>query len=203
MPLAPLLLSLVASYLIGSIPTAYVLVKRVKRVDIRTMGSGNVGATNVTRVAGVRMGAAVFLIDVMKGLIAVMVIAPWLLVPVTLTAQLSCGLMAVIGHSFPLFLNFRGGKGVATTIGVLLGAMPLVAGVCLVVWVACFLIWRYVSVGSLVAAVALPLAQAAMGQSRSELLLGASLALLIIVRHQANIERLVQGTEHRVGSPPT
>jgi glycerol-3-phosphate acyltransferase PlsY len=194
-----LILALIGCYLVGSIPTAYLVVKWLKRVDVRTIGSGNVGATNVTRIAGIWAGAVVFLIDAVKGLIAVLILARWLLNPLTPVAQLGCGLTAVVGHSFPLFLKFRGGKGVATTIGVLLGTMPLVASVCLIAWVVCFLIWRYVSVGSLAAAATLPLAQIVTRQTLSEVLLGAALALLIIVRHRTNIERLAQGKEHRVG----
>ena len=187
------------SYLIGSIPTAYLLVKWFKRIDVRTIGSGNVGATNAARVAGVKVAALVFLIDAAKGLIAVRIIAPWLFQPATLTGQLSCGLMAILGHNFPIFLAFRGGKGVSTTLGVLLGTMPAVAGVCLLMLVVCVLISRYVSVGALAAAVTLPVAQLLTHQTRSEVLLGAVLAFLVIVQHRANIGRLLQGREHRIG----
>ena len=196
-----LIVALVSSYLIGSIPTAYLIVKWLKRIDVRTIGSGNVGATNVARVLGVRGGALVFLLDAAKGLLAVLLIAPWLVHPLTPTTQFLCGLFAVLGHNFPIFLKFRGGKGVSTTIGVLVGTMPLVAGICLLVLVSCVLIWRYVSLGALAAAVTLPIAQLATRQPLSDILLGASLSLLIVVRHRANIERLVQGKEHRFGSP--
>lgn len=185
------------SYLVGSIPTAYLVVKRLKRIDVRSVGSGNVGATNVTRVAGLWAGLVVFLIDVAKGVVAVLVIAPWVLPSTTPQVRLGCGLCAVVGHIFPVFLGFRGGKGVATTIGVLSGAMPMVAATCLLVWVACFLIWRYVSVGSLAAAVTIPLAQIVSHRTPAEVMLGMALALLIIVRHRSNIERLLRGQEHR------
>ena len=193
-----LIAALAGSYLIGSIPTAYLVVKWLKRVDVRTIGSGNVGATNVTRVAGMWAGLVVFLIDVAKGLLAVLVIAPWLVHPLTPTIQLACGLLAVIGHTFPVFLNFQGGKGVATTVGVLLGTMPIVAAVCLLVWAGCVVIWRYVSVGSLAAAVTLPIAQVVTHRELPDVLLGSTLALLIVVRHRTNIGRLVQGREHKV-----
>ena len=195
----PLIPALLGSYLLGSIPTAYLMVKRLKGVDVRTVGSGNVGATNVTRIAGFRAGVVVFLIDAAKGLLAVLVIAPWALRPMTPTAQLACGIAAVVGHAFSVFLKFQGGKGVATTIGVLLGAMPLLAAACLAVWVACFLIWKYVSVASLAAAVTLPVAQAVARRPLPELVLGSALALLIVARHRANIQRLLAGTEHRAG----
>ena len=194
----PLAAAVLGSYLLGSIPTAYLLIKWARRVDVRTVGSGNVGATNAARAGGWQMGLAVFLIDAGKGWLAVQVLAPGLLDGATPATRLGCGLSAVVGHNFPIFLGFRGGKGVATTIGVLLGTMPLVAAVCLAVWTACFLIWRYVSVGSLAAAVTLPIMQWVTRQTRPELLLGAALALLIVLRHRANIERLLQGREHRI-----
>ena len=195
-----LIAPLLVSYLVGSIPTAYVLVKWLKRVDVRTVGSGNVEATNVTRVAGMKAGAVVFLLDVAKGLVAVRLLAPWLLSELTPTRQLACGLAAVLGHLFPVFLAFRGGKGVATTIGVLIGTMPLVAGVSLVVWAVGFLMWRIVSVGSLAAAVVIPLTQLATHQGLPEVLLGTTIAVLILIRHRANLERLLKGSEHRVGA---
>ena len=194
-----LLVALIGSYLIGSFPTAYLLVKWLKRIDVRTVGSGNVGATNVSRIAGFKAGLVVFLIDAGKGLIAVCVIAPWLMRPLFPTAQLACGLLAVIGHNFPLFLQFKGGKGVATTIGVLVGAMPLVALSYLLVWAICFLLWRYVSIASLGAALTIPLAKLLLHHESPRALLGVSLALLIIIRHRANLERLVQGSEPRMG----
>ena len=185
------------SYLVGSIPTAYLVVKGLKHVDVRRIGSGNAGATNVTRVAGLWAGLFVFLIDVAKGLVAVLVIAPWTLPSATPQVRLGCGLCAVLGHNFPLFLGFRGGKGVATTIGVLFGTMPIVAAAYLLVWAACFLIWRYVSISSLAAAVAVPVAQMVDHRTSAEMTLGIALTLLIIVRHRSNIARLLHGEEHR------
>ncbi len=112
-----------------------------------------------------------------------------------------CGCLAVLGHVFPLFLRFRGGKGVATTIGVLLGTMPAVAGVFLLVWTVCALIWRYVSVASLAASAALPVAQILTQRTLPEVLMGAGLGMLIIVKHRQNVERLVHGQESRIGTP--
>ena len=195
----PLITALAVSYLVGSIPTAFLIVRWVKHVDVRTVGSGNVGATNAMRVAGKGAGLAVFLIDLTKGLAVALVVAPWLVQPITPLIRLGCGCMAVIGHSFPIFLLFRGGKGVATTIGVLLGVMPVVALTCLIVWGACFLIWRYVSVASLAAAATIPIAQLLTRQTVPEVRLGVALALLIMVRHGSNIGRLLQGREHRAG----
>lgn len=199
MRIAALIAASAASYVVGSLPTAYLLVKWLKRVDVRTIGSGNVGATNAARVAGPSVGAAVFLIDLAKGAIAGGLIAPWLLgAAASPAARLGCGLLAVIGHTVPFTLNFRGGKGVATTIGVLLSTMPAVAGIAAAVWLVTVLLCRYVSVGSLAAAVTIPLAQMATRRTLPEVWLGAILALLIVLRHRRNVERLVQGVEPRV-----
>jgi glycerol-3-phosphate acyltransferase PlsY len=189
--------AVLGSYLIGSIPSGYLIVRWLKRIDVRTVGSGNVGATNVTRTAGKGAGLAVLLLDIAKGLLAVWVLAPWLIRPLSPAAQLGCGLAAVVGHAFPIFLNFRGGKGVATTIGVIVGVLPAAAAVALGVWLACLFLWRYVSVASIAAAATLPIVQWVARRTMPELLLGTALALLIIARHHTNIARLRQGTEHR------
>ena len=198
--MSPLLAALGLSYLAGSFPTAYVVVKWLKQVDVRTVGSGNVGATNVTRAAGLKAGLAVFVVDAAKGAAATCLIAPGLLPGGSPALRLACGLAAIVGHNFPVFLGFRGGKGVATTIGVMISTMPAVAGVCLAVWVAAFAPWRYVSVASIAAALALPVAQWAWQATRAELGLGAAMAGLLIARHHANIRRLLQGTESRMGA---
>ena len=192
-----IVVALVVSYLIGSIPSGFLLVRQVKRVDLRTVGSGNVGATNALRAAGVPAGAAVFLIDVLKGWLAVTLVAGWLMSEPSPAARLGCGLAAVAGHNFPVFLRFRGGKGVATTIGMLLGAMPLIAAATLAVWGVVFLLSRYVSVASMALATTIPVLQLLAQHALGQVLLGASLALLIVLRHHGNIRRLLQGTEHR------
>jgi len=193
-----LFLALLVSYLLGAIPTAYLLVKWAKGIDIRTMGSGNVGATNALRTVGLWAGVVVLAIDVLKGIIAAWLIPRWLLGETTPDRSLVCGLAAVLGHDFPCFLRFRGGKGVATTIGVLVGSVPLVAGIVVGVWLVVFGLFRYVSLGSIAAAVAIPLSQLALHQSRREILIGSGLAILIIARHRANISRLLSGAEHRI-----
>ena len=187
------------SYLIGSIPTGFLVVKWVKRIDVRSVGSGNVGATNVARVAGKEASAVVFLLDMVKGLLAVGLIAPWVLGVSTASERLACGLAAVVGHSFPVFLKFHGGKGVATTIGVLLGATPVAAGVFLLTWVVCVARWRYVSVGSMAAAATIPIVQLALHRPWPEQLLGVLFVILIVARHRTNLERLRRGEEHRIG----
>lgn len=189
---------LLIGYLLGSLPTAYLLVKWTKRVDIRTLGSGNVGATNALRTAGPVVGVAVLLIDVLKGWLAAAIIPRWILgqAPPSAWALLG-GLAAVIGHNFPCFLRFRGGKGVATTLGALAGSVPVIAGIVVGVWLVVFLLSRYVSLGSLAAAVAIPVSQLTLHRSTSELLAGSALAVLMVVRHRTNIQRLLGGVEHR------
>ncbi len=192
--------ALAVCYLLGSIPTAYLLVKVTKGVDIRTVGSGNVGATNAMRAAGCAVGAVVYLVDLGKGVLAAAVVPRWLLGAPTPGVALACGVVAVLGHDFPCFLRFRGGKGVATTMGALLGSMPLVAGLIVGVWVAVFALCRYVSVASLAAAVAIPFSQLGLHRTHVEVVFGAVLALLVLVRHRSNLQRLLSGTEHRAGS---
>ncbi|MBI4597980.1 MAG: glycerol-3-phosphate 1-O-acyltransferase PlsY [Candidatus Omnitrophica bacterium] len=191
-------LALAASYLVGSFPTGYVLVKWLTHQDVRAIGSGNVGATNVTRAAGPGLGAIVLLIDIAKGALAASLLASAFIHPISLTARLSCGLAAVVGHTASVFLAFRGGKGVATTVGVLLAAMPGIGLASSLVWLAGFAVSRYVSVGSLLAAISIPVWQMLAHQDPSAVGLGIALALLISVRHYANITRLVSRTEHRV-----
>lgn len=193
------LMALAGSYLVGAIPSGYLIVRWLKRVDVRTVGSGSVGATNVARAAGRGASLLVFAIDVAKGLLAVGLLAPWALGMPMRVEQLACGLAAVVGHCYPIFTGFRGGKGVATTIGVLLGAMPELAPTALLVWVCCFAIWRYVSVGSIAAALMIPTMQLGVREPWTDVALGGAIAGLVIARHRANIERLACGQELRAG----
>lgn len=188
-----------AAYVIGSVPTAYLMTRAVKGIDIRTVGSGNVGATNAMRTLGKGPGLAVLIIDVAKGVVAARL--PGWFGEASGTAALACGLAAVLGHNFPWFLGFRGGKGVATTLGALLGSSPAVMGGMIAVWLAVLLVSRYVSVASIAAGVMLPLVQFACRRPPAEQALGAVLGVLIVVQHRSNLIRLRQGTEHRVGSP--
>ncbi len=193
-------LALLASYLLGAVPTAYLLVKRSTGRDVRTIGSGNVGATNAMRAAGKRIGLLVFVLDGMKGVVSAAVIPRWLGGYGDPTLSLACGLAAVVGHDFSCFLRFEGGKGVATTIGALLGSMPIIAGIMVASWALVFWLTRYVSMGSLAAAAAIPISQWWMGQPAVDVGLGGAFAALIVVRHRANVQRLRHGTEHRAGS---
>ena len=194
------------SYLLGSIPAGYIA-GRIAGIDIRHAGSGNIGATNVTRVLGKRYGYPVFIVDFLKGLMAVTMSiliekrAQPLSVPTELIgiiAAISC----VIGHSFPVWLSFKGGKGVATSMGALFGLMPFVALIAVAVWVITFEMTRYVSVASMTAALAVPISiliLMPLKQTSGTALLyfSISLAALVIFRHRSNLSRLVRGTEPR------
>ena len=201
-----LAISAVLSYFLGSIPAGY-LAGRIAGVDIRKVGSGNVGATNVTRVLGKKFGYPVFAVDFFKGVAAITAAALIAnanrLSPISVDlCTASAALFAVIGHSYPVWLRFEGGKGVATTLGCLFGLDWIVAIVVCAVWYFIFQTTRYVSLASIVAALTLPLAVAAMviwKQLPSPVLLYFSLflALLVIFRHRSNLSRLINGTEPR------
>ena len=193
------------SYLVGSFPTSYVLGKALKGIDIRDFGSGNVGATNTFRALGPGPGILVLLVDIAKGFIPVYLITPCIVshfsaggMDVTSLKILS-GISAIAGHNWTVFLRFRGGKGVATSVGVLLGIAPKALGLSAVVWLIVAGSSRYVSLASIVSAVSLPVFMWLSGQDRATLVFGAAIAILIIARHHANIVRLVRGKENRIG----
>jgi glycerol-3-phosphate acyltransferase PlsY len=189
-----------ASYLLGAIPTSYLVVRLVKGKDLRALGSGNLGATNLYRVLGLAYALPVALFDVAKGAIPVLVFAPR--AGGTDLLALLFGITAVLGHMFSVFVGFRGGKGVATGAGVVLGLAPwaLVAGVA--IWLLTLFSTGYVSLASILAALLLPLAVYWLHPERRELIwLFAVLSVAIVVLHRANIARLLAGTEHRFGRP--
>lgn len=189
-------LGTVVAYLVGSIPFGFLLGK-LNGVDIRNLGSGNIGATNLTRTLGRDWGAACFLLDFLKGLL------PVLLLPRVLTGggevlPVLAGAAAVVGHMFPIYLKFKGGKGVSTSVGALLALAfwSVIAGVA--IWIAVFYLTRYVSLASLAAAVAMPVVALFLpGEDAWTRILLVVLAALIILRHRTNIVRLAQGTENR------
>lgn len=188
----------VVAYLFGAIPTGYLLA-RARGIDIRAVGSGNIGATNVTRSIGKALGAVTLVGDLAKGLIPV-VVARW--AGLDAAGQSAVALAAFLGHVFPVYLGFRGGKGVATAFGVILGLQPAVALLAAGVWVAFFAIWRYASVGSLGAAVAFPAGMWWFRPDRYSVSLAAVVAFVIYVRHRENIRRLLDGTEGKVSVRP-
>lgn len=188
------LLAVVASYLIGSIPVGY-LVARSMGVDIRQHGSGNIGTTNVWRTLGKVAGIIVLLGDVGKGVLSVLIGRQY----GAEGTELLTGLAAMVGHSWPVFLGFKGGKIIATGAGVLLGIAPLSALIAFAVWLPVVAISRYVSLGSIAAAISLPTGMLAMHQKPSYLAFGTLVAVFAIYKHKTNIKRLMTGTELKIG----
>ncbi len=197
-----LILSLTVSYLLGSIPTAYIFGKLLKGIDIRKHGSGNVGATNVFRVLGQGPGIVVLLIDIAKGLIAVVACAGLFKLTQTIHYVLS-GLAVVAGHNWTCFLKFKGGKGMATSLGVLIGLMIKLSSIrvtvlsCAGLWTLLFLLTGYVSLASILSAVVLPVLMVVTAQSFELVILGLVFCVFVILRHRSNIKRLLNGQEHR------
>lgn len=197
-----LLLALLAAYAVGSIPAAYIA-GQSRGVDLRKHGSGNLGATNVFRVLGPRIGTAVFAFDILKGAIPVLYFWRWV-DPSTVSSivvQILCGLAAIAGHVRPLWLGFsKGGKGVATAGGVFLALAPIETSLAMAGFAITLLASGYVSLGSLVAAVLLPVMLFIRGGATSPLfILCAVIALFVFWTHRGNIDRLRQGTENRFG----
>jgi glycerol-3-phosphate acyltransferase PlsY len=200
-----IVLSCIGCYLIGSIPTGILVVKLLKGIDIRQHGSGSSGATNVTRVLGMKYGILVLLVDTAKGFLPVFFLAPWLIhsgyvpLPDVLT-KLILGVFAIAGHIWTIFGNFKGGKGVGTAGGVVLAVAPVATIICLCIWGITVGITRYVSVASMVAALCFPIAVFGLGmQDISLRVFSIILALLIVFTHRQNIYRLSRGEEHRIG----
>ncbi len=186
------------SYLLGSIPTSFWVARVFKGIDLRTVGSGNLGATNLYRVLGWRVAVPVAAFDCAKGAVPVAVIAPW--AGMSLAGAAALGLVALLGHVFSIFVGFRGGKGVATGAGVVLGFAPVAFVAVLAIWAAVLRLSGYVSLASISAAIALPPAVWILEPSRRSLVAWfAGVAAVIIWMHRANIRRLLDGTEHRFG----
>ena len=197
-----------AAYLLGSIPTGY-LVAKAKGIDIRTVGSGNIGATNAMRVLGKPAGIIVLIVDALKGWLAVWSLTRlainYLLNPDSLGGSYEmiaviAGLSAIVGHIFTCWLNFKGGKGIATTAGVLLALAPWALLIVLGVWIVLFAATRYVSVGSIGAAVVLPFVTWLTTHLPLITALMGVISALAIYKHKTNIQRLLNGTEHRFGA---
>jgi glycerol-3-phosphate acyltransferase PlsY len=199
----PTILGLIASYLVGSIPFGYIAGRVLKGIDVRNFGSGNVGATNVLRTLGKGPGIVVLLLDVGKGLASVLGIGSlvvrlaWPLSPFMVKAL--CGAAAIVGHDFPVFLRFRGGKGVATGLGVFLGVAPVYTPLALVAFAVAVGVTRYVSVGSLVLAASLPVLVVIFRQSEWYIGLSVFWLVSVIYLHRENIRRLLRREERRIG----
>jgi acyl phosphate:glycerol-3-phosphate acyltransferase len=186
------LVVVIVSYLIGAIPTGLIVVRLLSGEDIRRHGSGNIGTVNVLRVAGLATAIVVLAVDILKGLAPVMLAvragAP---APVVVLG----GLAAIAGHNWSVFLRFQGGKGVATSFGVLLGLSWSAAAVAAAVWIVTVAVTRYASLGSLLAVVSVPITLWRLRQPEEYVSFGVIAALFAIYRHRANLQRLVAGTE--------
>ncbi len=198
------LLLILLAYLIGSVPTALIISKRFFGIDIRDYGSGNMGATNTFRVLGSRYGTMVMAFDILKGMGAV---ALYNFIPYYLhndlertNFMLGLGLAAVIGHIFPIFAGFKGGKGVATLLGMILAVQPIIAISCIGVFVLVLYLTRYVSLSSILAAVALPICVLWIWNEHEVLyrLFALLVAILVVFTHQKNIGRILRGVESRM-----
>lgn len=194
-----------AGFFAGSVPFG-LLVAKLKGIDIRKHGSGNIGATNVLRVVGKPQGVAVFVLDFLKGLLPVLASLKWVgTVPPPEWLPIATGLAAILGHNYSPWVGFRGGKGIATSAGALLGLFPWPLLIGLVVWGVIFKTTRYVSVASMAAAAAIPCAEIGFATATEEwrpYSLGFTIviAILAVWRHRSNIKNLREGREHRFGS---
>lgn len=202
------IIGIIASYLFGGIPFGYLLVKIVKGIDIRTVGSGNIGATNVARILGKSGFALVFILDFLKGFLPV-VLFSFIIISLRrdineVNLKVLLGLAAIFGHMFTPFLKFKGGKGVATSCGVFFGVAPIATMIALGVWLVVLALSRYISLSSICAAIMLPIAFILTGKEafRTERLITyfcILIALVVILRHTSNIKRLLKGTESKLG----
>jgi glycerol-3-phosphate acyltransferase PlsY len=183
-------------YLIGSLPTAYILVKKLKGVDIRTVGSGNVGASNASRVLGKWGFITVLLIDALKGLIPVLVLK---IMYGESDLVLLGAISVVLGHTFTIFLGFKGGKGVATGLGVFIALAPISTGIAAVVFAVMIYSFRMISLSSIFAAVTIAVSAWFISEWEHLKYFTIVIALLIIILHRSNISRILNGTERKVG----
>ncbi|MDI6026168.1 glycerol-3-phosphate 1-O-acyltransferase PlsY [Corticibacterium sp. UT-5YL-CI-8] len=189
-----LVAALVLGYVLGSIPFGLLITRAAGLGDVRNIGSGNIGATNVLRTGNKKLAAATLILDMLKGTVAVLVALNWGVEP-----ALAAGLGAFIGHLYPVWLKFKGGKGVATYLGVLIGLYWPVALLFAVIWLLVAFISRYSSLSALCAAIAVPVSLYILGETQIAGLF-AVMSVIVFIKHRANISRLMAGTESRIGS---
>ena len=197
-------LKIIISYLLGSISGSMVIGK-IKGVDIRTMGSGNAGGTNAFRTQGIKFAIAVFIIDIGKGFVSTFyvphLVLPFMSAEMILSVDLLivlCGLAAVIGHVYPLYYNFKGGKGAGAAIGMIFAIAPLIMFIAIVIWLIILLLTGYVGLGTMIAAISIPFFSFIFEVNNQYFLYSTSLlATFIIFAHRSNIQRIIKGTENR------
>lgn len=189
----PTLLSLAFGYLLGSIPFGFLLTRMAGLGDVRKIGSGNIGATNVLRTGNRKLAAATLLLDALKGTAAAAIASRF-----GLEAGIAAGFAAFLGHLFPVWLGFKGGKGVATYLGILLGLVPFMLAVFAAIWVSVAYLTRYSSLSALVATATCPIVLWFTGNEEVAILF-AVMTLITWIKHRANISRLLRGTESRIG----
>jgi len=185
---------LILSYLLGAIPNGLIFGKLIWKKDLRRFGSGNIGATNAWRVIGKQAGILIFLLDFLKGALSVVLAKIFVGSALVMVAA---GLLAILGHTFSIFLKLRGGKGVATGLGVIAMMMPKVTAIIFLTWLVIFLVTRYVSVASIIAAALTPILAIFFAEPIEFIIFGVLAAAFIIFRHKENISRLKQGRENR------
>jgi glycerol-3-phosphate acyltransferase PlsY len=187
----------IGAYLIGSVPFAWLLARRWGAADLRRVGSGNIGAANVLRASGVKAGVLVAVLDIAKGALSVMLAARF---GDNAAAPAAAGLAAIVGHIYPVWLRFRGGKGVATACGVFSILTPLAVPPALGIFVVTVWITKYISLGSVLASIALPPIAYALGSPAPAVAAAFAASVIIVFRHRANVLRLRAGTERRIGA---
>lgn len=200
-----ILSGIIISYLAGSIPTAYIFGRALKGIDIRKFGSGNVGATNALRVLGKGPGITVLILDILKGFLSVLALGNFIGARTTFipdeALRFILGLICVCGHNWTIFLNFKGGKGLATTLGVLFGlavkieGLMLILGLSILLWLIVFIIARIVSLASIISAAALPILTIVFKQDKFLISFSLIFSALVIFRHKSNLKRIFQGKE--------
>ena len=193
-----LVLPVLIGYFIGSIPFGYLIVQRLKKQDIRKLGSGNTGVTNVLRIAGTAPALVVLIGDMGKGILAVM-IGKWF---GTELIGMFAGLASIAGHNWSVFLKFSGGRGVATGAGVFAALAPKVLLITALIWVGTIALTRYVSLGSILGAASVPILMLIFQKSALLIVFSFLAAFFVIYRHRPNIRRLLEGTEYRFGEKP-
>ncbi|MDD5005654.1 MAG: glycerol-3-phosphate 1-O-acyltransferase PlsY [Candidatus Omnitrophica bacterium] len=199
--------AILLSYLLGSVPFAFILAKVLKNVDLRKVGSGNIGATNLVRALGFKIGIVGLLLDISKGIIPIIFLADLTTTKLNISSdslRLILGLTSICGHNWTVFLKFKGGKGIATTFGVLIGLaiknilIAKAISILALVWFVTFFIWQYVSLASIVSALSLPILLYVFKLGPDVIFFGIIMSVFAIFRHKSNILRLIQHKENRL-----